>query len=367
MNYRRALFCLAFALASLARTASAADAPTPFEEWQLMRQIVPRHYVCRRTSQPIKVDGKLDELAWQNAPWTENFVDIEGVNQVTPRYRTRAKMLWDDDYLYIAAELEEPNVWATLTKHDSVIFNDPDFEVFINPDGNSHNYYEFEMNALNTGWDLRLEKPYKDGGSPIDSWDIPGLKTAVQVRGTINHPGDTDEGWTIEIAFPWKALKEFAEVAAPPNAGDTWRIDFSRVEWDVTVKDGKYVKEPGKRENNWVWSPQGVIDMHRPEQWGYVQFSGRESGALGFIPDPSLPARRALQGVYYAQRTFRGRSGRWAKDLEELARETGWRQVAVPVEMQVDARDYTATARAPGYNGATETWHIRSDARVWMQ
>jgi hypothetical protein len=107
--------------------------------------------------------------------------------------------------------------------------------------------------------------------------------------------------------------------------------------------------------------------MHRPEQWGFVQFTQKEFGPVAFQPDLSFPARRALQGVYYAQRMFRGRNGRWAKDLEELARETGWRQAAVQVELQADTKDFTATARAQGYNGATETWHIRSDAKVWRQ
>ena len=73
-------------------------------------------------------------------------------------------MLWDDDFFYIAAALEEPHVWATLTEHDSVIFQDPDFEVFLDPDGDNHSYYEIEINALGTVWDLRLVKPYRDGG-----------------------------------------------------------------------------------------------------------------------------------------------------------------------------------------------------------
>jgi hypothetical protein len=43
------------------------------------------------------------------------------------------KMLWDDDALYVGAWLEEPQVVATLTEKNSVIFHDNDFEVFINP------------------------------------------------------------------------------------------------------------------------------------------------------------------------------------------------------------------------------------------
>src|SRR5579871_4688811 len=173
-------------------------------DWQeRIQPITPKGYVCRRATTPIVIDGKLDEAAWAEAPWTDDFVDIQGSRGPQPRFRTRAKMLWDDDFLYVAAELEEPQLWATLTNHDSVIFRDPDFEVFIDPKGQTQPYYEFEMNALNTTWDLLLNKPYQDGGKPHNEWEIPGAQTAVQVRGTLNNPGDTDRGWTVEIAFPW--------------------------------------------------------------------------------------------------------------------------------------------------------------------
>lgn len=234
----------------------------------------PNHYTCHRATTPIRVDGILDDAAWRNADWTGDFVDIQGAGHTTPRYRTRAKMLWDDRYLYIAAELEEPHVWATLTEHDSVIFHDNDFEVFLDPSGDGRNYFEFEMNALNTGWDLFLDKPYREGGHADNSWAIPGLRTAVHVDGTLNDPRDRDRGWSLEIAFPWTAFASRAPVQRPA-AGDRWRINFSRVEWLTDIRDGKYRKVPGKPEDNWVWSPQGLIDMHVPEHWGYVHFAAR--------------------------------------------------------------------------------------------
>ena len=233
-------------------------------------------YTALRAPKPIKIDGRLDDAAWSRAPWTSDFVDIEGDAKPKPRFRTRAKMMWDDHYLYIGAELEEPHVWGTLTQHDSVIFRDNDFEVFIDPNGDRLEYYEFEMNALNTGWDLFLDKPYKDGGRARNEWEIPGLKTAVKVWGTLNNPEDRDRGWTLEIAMPWKALAEYAHRPAPPRHGDEWRINFSRVEWQHRIVDGKYEKVPDTKEDNWVWSPQGVVNMHVPEKWGYVRFSTRK-------------------------------------------------------------------------------------------
>src|SRR5690242_7601187 len=92
--------------------------------------VAPRGYVCYRAAAPPRIDGKLDDATWQAAPWSEAFVDIEGDRKPRPRFRTRMKMLWDDQALYIGAELEEPHVWATLTRHDSVIFQDNDFEIF---------------------------------------------------------------------------------------------------------------------------------------------------------------------------------------------------------------------------------------------
>src|SRR6185436_18625535 len=183
-----------------------------------------------------KIDGRLDEAAWQSAAWTDEFVDIEGDRRPKPRFKTRAKMLWDDTCFYIATQFEEPHVWGTLTKHDSVIFHDNDFEVFIDPDGDNHEYYEFEINALNTTWDLLLPRPYRDEGLGISNWEIAGLRSAVHVDGTINRPGDVDRGWTIEIAVPWKALGELARRPWPPREGDQWRINFTRVETPLRVE-----------------------------------------------------------------------------------------------------------------------------------
>jgi hypothetical protein len=239
----------------------------------------PLRYRCLRAASPVRVDGRLDDAAWRNAPWTVVFVDIEGDAKPQPRFRTRAKMLWDDRYFYVAAELEEPHVWATLTEHDSVIFRDNDFEVFLNPSGDGRNYFEFEINALNTSWDLFLPKPYREKGKADNSWEIPGLKTAVAIDGTLNDPADRDRGWTVEIAFPWTAFATRAPVRRP-EPGDEWRVNFSRVEWRTEIRDGRYVKIPGEKEDNWVWSPQGEVDMHIPSRWGYVRFAG-ESKARG--------------------------------------------------------------------------------------
>ena len=144
-----------------------------------------------------------------------------------------------------------------------------------------------------------LVRPYRDGGPAINGWDIAGLKTGVAVRGTLNRPGDKDDGWAVEIGMPWAILEEAAPAGRPPRAGDQWRVNFSRVEWQADVRDGRYGKRldpaTGKAlpENNWVWSPQGAIAMHMPERWGYVQFSSAPAGkeTEPFVAHPDEPVK----------------------------------------------------------------------------
>jgi Carbohydrate family 9 binding domain-like len=325
---------------------------------------VQRHYICSRAPSAPHIDGRVDKPFWADAPWTEEFVDIEGAARPKPRLRTRAKLLWDDQYLYIAAELEEPQLWATLTERDSIVFHDNDFEVFLNPTGDNHRYYEIEINALNTIFDLFLPKPYRDGGPADHGWDVKGLISAVHIDGTLNDPRDTDRGWSVELAFPWSAFDRHGGAKRPPRDGDQWRINFSRVQWDLDVADGAYLKIPDRPEHNWVWSPQGVIDMHRPEQWGYLQFSDMVAGRgqAEFRPDPSAAARATLHRVYYAQRRFREAHDRWAATLAELDASGN-----PELTLATTADGWTATLRAASPGAEAFRWFIRQDSLVWSE
>ena len=202
-------------------------------------------------------------------------------------------MLWDDDYFYVAAQLEEPHVWGTLTKHDAVIFQDNDFEIFIDPDGDNHEYYEIEINALNTEWDLFLKKPYRDGGPAINEWEIPGLKTAVHVEGTLNDPARQGPVLVGRVRDP---LEGPGRVRPPPCAPEGRRpvagqLLAGRVAARV-VEDGKYRKVPGTQEDNWVWSPQGV-DRHAPPRALGLSSSSRppRPARCSYRPDPAGPIR----------------------------------------------------------------------------
>ena len=333
---------------------------------------LPKHYVCYRTDTPLKIDGKANELSWQKARWTDDFSDILGDKGQTPRFRTRAKILWDNNFLYVFAEIREPHIWANVARRDEVIFQDNDFEVFIDPDGDTYNYYEYEMNALNTQWDLQLSKPYRDGGIANDSWNYNGMLSAVNIEGTINNPSDTDRCWSVEIAFPMKCFRDSTGVI-PVKQGDQWRINFSRVEWQILIENGHYLKKTNVRtgrplpEDNWVWSPQKTVNMHCPEKWGYLQFSDLVAGTgiTTFLPNPEEMVKDELRNLYYAQVQYRSNYKQFAESVNKLAGvDQNLLRLNFHPAIHITPHGYEITAKL---NESFRTWHINEAGRVWVE
>jgi cellulose/xylan binding protein with CBM9 domain len=252
------------------------------------------HYTAYRVQEPIHVDGKLDEVAWQHAPLSPRFVDILTGNRTL--HETRAALLWDEQNLYISYRIEEPLVHAKYTSHNDPIYYDNDVEFFI---AGPNAYYEFEINAYNTCYEVffiwsdaydaggfaqspefarsKLKpfngvgfKNHPRGGRLGDfNWSFPGKQTAVHIDGTLNQDDDRDRGWTVELAFPWTGLQWLAKAehrSLPPRDGDVWRMDFSRFN---TYKESP----PAHDSGGWVWTRHGIWDSHIPECFAYIRFS----------------------------------------------------------------------------------------------
>lgn len=338
-------------------------------------QFNPRTYVVHRAPESIHVDGNINKPAWQHAPWTEYFVDIQGDHMANPRYKTRAKMLWDDDYFYVAAEMEEPHVWATYTERDAIIFHENNFEIFLDPGNDTHHYLELQYNALGTFWDMMLTKPYRNGGFAVSAWDVKGMNIGVDIQGTLNDPGDKDQGWTLEVAIPWRDLQEVKRGGKPVD-GEQWRLNFSRVQWHIEEKNGQYEKvtdpETGRSlpEDNWTWSPQGVINMHVPEMWGYVQFSETVAGdqPVSFVWNEMENYRWLMRKLYNEQNRFRREHGRYADHPNELRFEELYTNLIRDhrrrpyLTIRVLGNNYIMQLRGPDLE---YRFYIRQDSEVW--
>ena len=330
---------------------------------QSKNTVIPKTYVATKTTNPIVIDGDDSDASWNKADWTDLFTDIEGVEK--PKYGTKVKMLWDDTNFYILAKLDEPDVWANLKQRDTIIFYNNDFEVFIDPDGDTFNYYELEINALNTAWDLFLSKPYRENDNVVlNDWNIPGLKSAVKIKGTLNKPNDRDEGWVLEMAIPWASYKTSYDEKNVP-ADKFWRVNFSRVNWQHTVTDKGYERKKGTDgkflpEYNWVWSPMGVINMHEPEKWGYVYFSSKEGKDSFTIPQDEK-VKWELYTLYRAQKEYYQKHKIWAKSVTDLTKETikvdG--KVLKPI-LENHASGYNILVKSPFSN---QTFIIKEDGQ----
>jgi hypothetical protein len=237
--------------------------------------IFPKEYQVNKTSKQPRIDGRIRKSEWRKAAWTDDFVDITGNPELKPAQQTRCRMLWDDQYLYIAARMNESDLWATLKERDAIIFHDNDFEIFIDPNNDAEQYFEIEVNAFGTVMDLFMNKPYRKGGTYDIHWNG-GMITAVKLKGTINNNRDRDKYWTLEMAIPFKGLEKPGRISQP-SPGSKWRINFSRVQWTMEPDNSGYRKKkrPDGRnlpEDNWVWSPIGEVNMHIPERWGILTF-----------------------------------------------------------------------------------------------
>jgi hypothetical protein len=254
-------------------------------------------YTAFRTPARITVDGRLDEAAWGKAPRSPRFIDI--ISGAKPALDTQAALLWDDENLYVAYWIEEPQLHAKFKNHNDPIYYDNDVELFI---AGKDSYYEFEINGYNTCYEVFFiwEDAYEKNGfskapefqkSKLNGfngvgftkhprgmrlgnfqWTFPGKKTAVALNGTANDDSDRDQGWTVECAFPWKGMEWLAKGdgrSLPPKEGDVWRIDFSR--FNVSKKNDK-------DSGGWVWSRHGIWDSHIPECFPKIQFSRKMAG-----------------------------------------------------------------------------------------
>mgnify|MGYP003665940860 CR=1 FL=1 len=325
-------------------------------------------YVAYKVSQKPIIDGKLEESNWLAANWSSPFMDIQGTDFPIPNQLTQMKMLWDENFLYIGILLKEKNIWATYSERESVIFHENDIEIFIDPDGDTHNYYEIEVNALGTLWDLLLTKPYKNGGSPINGWNINDFEYAIHLDGTINDPSDVDDHWSIEMAIPWKSLSQSGPSYKAPENGDQWRINFSRVQWQIEPTANGYTKkinpQTGKSypEDNWVWSPMGLINMHLPERWGYVQFSNNQvgNGNQAFVMHADEQIKNELRKLYDAEKAFFAIHGHYTDQLTELNSNTPLSDVAIEATKSWFKISCPATSK-------DKYWYITEDSRIWKK
>jgi hypothetical protein len=236
----------------------------------VLSQPIPEYSILKSSGKMV-IDGKLDEPAWQNAPFTSPFVIYSDGS--SPVLQTKAKMLWDANYLYIAFVMTDPDVWAK-TKiwtdgPNKCLCREEVAEVFIDPDGDGLNYLEAEINPYGAVMDLWLDKESKKGGTTNLGWSYKGLKIGITVQGTLNDSTDVDTSWICEMAFPFKDIAPTSpSLHFPPKAGESWRLNLYRYD---------YLRIPANKSELSAWSQTDrERGFHAPDRFGKVLFSGKK-------------------------------------------------------------------------------------------
>ena len=214
---------------------------------------VPR-YEVRRASGRIVVDGKLDEKSWAAAPPIELIFPWDF--QTGAKQKTIARLLWDDDYLYVGYECEDTDIVAQRTERDDPTYLDDAVEIFINPRPSQTGvYFGLEMNARAVLYDYLMV----DARYAFKRFNLQGVQLASSIRGTLNVRGDRDQGWSLEVAIPWVNFEELSKRPAP---GDIWTAALNR--WDGV--------EPDRRLSMWSDPLQPRANPHVPARFGQLVF-----------------------------------------------------------------------------------------------
>lgn len=281
---------------SRTRHAGAADSPVP----PPLKQLPPVAFECRWADTPITIDGKPDEPAWTHAEAVEAFhLPWLGDQARMARTTTKAKLLWDREYLYFFAEMEDADLFADVREHDGDTWNNDVFELFFVPDRTKPGYYEFQVSAANIKFDAFYPKrDFKDFEKQRKAGDF-HIDTKVILRGTLNRRDDMDRGWSVEGRIPWT---DFLRTGGRPVPGEVWGLNLCRYDYN------RAWEKPELSCVAPIRKPKISSFFHQTEDYATVRFVGVDattaarpigiekvpplttSTVVGF-PDPPPPYR----------------------------------------------------------------------------
>ena len=211
-------------------------------------------YTCRRAQGPITIDGRATEPAWERAGVLPFFIPK---TFTAPQSRTEARMLYDDQYIYITFKAYDKDIWHIHTKRDENTWEEDVVEAFFKLDEDQNPYYEFEFNAIGVIWDGFMSHRGAAGTyRRWSQWDSEGLNVATRVRGTLNHWQDEDESWTCEVAIPLEDLT--VPSGHPARAGDRWKFQLARYDYSTYLEKGRELTS---------CAPLRLADFHRYEDF----------------------------------------------------------------------------------------------------
>ena len=230
-----------------------------------------KNMMARYISDPITLDGELNESVWQSAEQTDSFWQYFPLDSIQAEYQTYVQMVYDDQTLYVGIRAEAPNgdyVVSTLRRDFGGTTND-NVTLMFDTFSDGANAFAFGV----TPYGVRREVLVSGGGIAREgfnpTWDIKWQAEATRY----------DDHYTVEIAIPFSSLK-FREGA------DTWR--FRAYRWNLQTNE----------QSSWVRVPQNQL-LSNLAFMGELKFErplGSSRRPVGFIPYINGLSQRDFEG-----------------------------------------------------------------------
>lgn len=208
-------------------------------------------YRVHRLGGALKIDGLLLEGAWDAAGKAPLVRSIDGR---APALGTEARLLWDDEHLYVGFVCEDRHISTPFTKDDEPLYTSNVVEIFLAPGGDLSRYAEVELSPADALFDASFEGGPRRG-MKLD-W-ASGTRHAVHLDGTLNDPRDADRGWSAELAIPFARLPG----APRPRGGDVWRFNLFRL-----------LQGAGQPGEGQAYSPPLRPDFHALDRFAWLKF-----------------------------------------------------------------------------------------------
>ena len=248
--------------------------PKDDQNWSDVATVTVKFNVIPKAKGPIKIDGIADEESWKTALASPNFVDAEGGKQTQ---MTKAKMLWDDEALYVFVEVSDTDINSPFKKRDDPLWKGDVVELFIDADRNGRGYVELQVNPNNVIFDSWFPRGARQ--SPQFGWNSK-METKVVVNGTVNKK-DSDKGWNVEIKIPHETVKGAnpkMRVSTPPKVGNRWRLNVIRQD-----------RVGNNYQGTSSWSQITIKDYHALRLMMEVVFGDDKGEFAPPAPPPTTP------------------------------------------------------------------------------
>ena len=233
----------------------------------LIAQPASRHAIKPlKINNDIEIDGILNEPQWKNAETAANFHQNYPSDSSLARGKTSVWVLYNEKYLYIAAELLnadslQENYVASSLKRDYPFLENDAFGLTIDPFGDHINGYGFYLSA----YGVQREEQIYSGSNQDDTWDIKWFSAIHR----------TTAGWTLEIAIPFRYLRYSQSL-------DSWNINFLRN--DIVNNE----------RSSWIPTPRNFTfpNLAYTGKIEWPQIPGQTPKNISLIPSLTLSANQ---------------------------------------------------------------------------